>query len=720
MKNKCLIGLLLGFVFIFMFHGSAQAACGNTELQLSTNSTPLQAAAIGNFTVLAATSTSQKPAAPSNVKAKATSYNKIKVSWKKVSNAKKYIVYRSTKKNSGYKKIGTTTKKSYTDKNVSLGTTYYYKVVAKKGSLKSSKSEAVKAKSAPASPKKVKVSVSGRKVKITWKASTGAKKYIVYRATSKNGTYKKIKTVNSTTYTDKKRTIGKTYYYKIKAVQNSVKSTYSSVKKAKIKPNAVSKLKVSANSSDNAVLKWSKVSKAASYYVYRSTSKNSGFKKIAEVTKRKYTDKSLAEGKTYYYRIYAVKNKLKSSYKSISYTTAKKVKLSKSSVSLVKGKTVTLKATVLPSKTTDKSVSWSTSNKSVAKVNSSGKVTAVGAGTATITVKTLNGNKRTCKVTVKRKQPSEMKAVWISYLDIQESLKDKNKSDFKKQANSMFESIKNKGLNTVIIQVRAFSDAIYPSSYYSWASYITSNSGGPGYDPLEILVDAAHDNDLSIQAWINPYRTSSAGVANPGSSSVINKIVNGVAEIVKNYNVDGIHFDDYFYASTDTTSQSTKMKNVNKMVKKVYAKIKSIDSNVVFGISPQGNMDNAKAVGCDIDTWLSKSGYIDYICPQLYWSDNYVTSSGTTKMFTERLNQWVAANKGNKTMYIGLALYKAGTSSSSTWGTDAGWGNSTSNLTSQYSKAISVGADGYAVFRYDYLFTSAGKKEMANLKNVSK
>jgi uncharacterized lipoprotein YddW (UPF0748 family) len=311
-----------------------------------------------------------------------------------------------------------------------------------------------------------------------------------------------------------------------------------------------------------------------------------------------------------------------------------------------------------------------------------------------------------------------MRAAWISYLDYG-TLKDKSKSEFTNNINKMYDKVLSQNLNTVIVHVRAFSDSVYPSQYYNWANFITSVDG-PDYDPLAIMIEEAHKKGLSFHAWINPYRTADGGRVNPASSSAVKKIVSGVEEIVTNYNVDGIHFDDYFYLSTDDTSQEIKMQNVNKMVQSVYAKIKSIKSAVVFGISPAGNVEYAKSIGCDVNRWLSTTGYVDYICPQLYWSDDYVTKSGaSTKMFTNTMKQWASINKNNTTMYAGLALYKVGASLETAWGSDYGWGNSNCNLYDQYKAAKNAGYSGFSLYRYGSFDLSAAKAELDNLKKLS-
>ncbi len=158
----------------------------------------------------------------------------------------------------------------------------------------------------------------GTGAKLTWKKLSGASGYEIYRSTKKSGKYEKIKTVTggkTTSYTDKKVTMGKTYYYKVRAYKKSGKtklySPYSSVKSAKIKPAKVSISKVTSTSSKKAKITWKKASGASGYEIYRSTSKNGKYKKVTTVKSGKtttYTDKKLKSKKTYYYKVRAYKN----------------------------------------------------------------------------------------------------------------------------------------------------------------------------------------------------------------------------------------------------------------------------------------------------------------------------------------------------------------------------------------------------------------------------
>lgn len=185
--------------------------------------------------------------APTISKVTSKSYNQMELKWKKVSGVSKYEIYRATSKNGKYKKVKTITNPkttSWTDKKVKTGKTYYYKMKSVIKTTKDEKSSFSKVKSAKCTPSapKVSLSTSTKQAKVTWKKVSGATGYEVYRSTSKDGKYKKVKTIkNSKTvsYKDKKVTSGKKYYYKVRTYKTvsgkKVYSNYSSVKSIKVK-----------------------------------------------------------------------------------------------------------------------------------------------------------------------------------------------------------------------------------------------------------------------------------------------------------------------------------------------------------------------------------------------------------------------------------------------------------------------------------------------------
>lgn len=338
---------------------------------------------------------------------------------------------------------------------------------------------------------------------------------------------------------------------------------------------------------------------------------------------------------------------------------------------------------------------------------------------------TASANVRTNTVTTSTGSALDgIQGVWIAFYEYQSAgLYNKNKSEFTSNADKYFKKLKKDGINTVYFHTVPCNDAIYPSKYLSWSSYMFKSK--PNYDPLEILVDTAHKYKMSFHAWLNPYRKQHKTISviyNPGKASSTSRIVNIVKEIIENYDVDGIHFDDYFYPSRTKGAQlynvsvAKRKKVINKMVKKVYKTVKNYDENLLFGISPAGNIEYAESIGCDLKTWLSKNGYMDYIVPQIYWTDQYVINGKITKLFTNRLNRWVALNKNDTPMYIGLGLCLGGSHSS----TDLGWGRKNNNIVTQIKQSKHKGCKGFVLFSSTSLYSSSTKKEVKNYHNYIK
>lgn len=372
----------------------------------------------------------------------------------------------------------------------------------------------------------------------------------------------------------------------------------------------------------------------------------------------------------------------------------------------------------------------------------------------------------------KSENNTEFRGVWISYLEFMNI--SKNETEFKKAINKMFDNCKEWNMNAVIVQVRAFSDAMYPSSYFPWSKYASGTMGkNPGYDPLEYMVEAAHERGLEFHAWINPYRITTSGTSisslpnshpakkwrqkestkrnvltyanalyyNPASKDVQKLIVNGVKEIVENYEVDGIHLDDYFYPNLGSKYKSNfdakeykeytkdckensktasnivtwRRNNVNSLVKNIYKSVKEIDSDCQFGISPHGNISNlssSQSYYVDIKTWLSSSSYIDYICPQIYWGINHKTAP-----FEKKVNEFLQLKTSDTVkMYIGLAVYKCGSKADKN---DLEWSKSNRVISDQILLCRDTEqVDGYMFFRYEQLADSKRAKERANLLKI--
>lgn len=312
----------------------------------------------------------------------------------------------------------------------------------------------------------------------------------------------------------------------------------------------------------------------------------------------------------------------------------------------------------------------------------------------------------------------EMRGVWVSYLDWNGWAKDE--AGYKKAMDQTLDLCVQKGLNAVFLQVRPDGDAMYPSQYFPWSKFASGKQGkNPGYDPLAYAVQAAHQRGLQLHAWINPYRitgylnrysalcASNPAIAwakdgdssndrwvlcqngeyyyNPAIPQVRQLIIDGVKEIVTNYGVDGIHFDDYFYPNLDDSKAETwfdypeyqasgtslsvaawRRNNVNELVRGVYSAVKSIRPQALFGISPEGYLQNLRKDTrqfTDVDAWMTQSGYVDYLMPQIYWGfEAKQNGQAAGYAFANCLNEWVTLKKkGNVKLYVGLALYKTGT-----------------------------------------------------------
>ena len=300
----------------------------------------------------------------------------------------------------------------------------------------------------------------------------------------------------------------------------------------------------------------------------------------------------------------------------------------------------------------------------------------------------------------------EQKAVWISYIDLQPMLLNCSESQFSENISAAYKKIKDLGCNTVYVHVRSFGDAYYKSDLYPYSKSITGEIGQtPDFDPLEIMIAQAHNQGLSFHAWINPMRCETEENMekisddcvlkkwydnpekydeylvkvdsdnhywlNPAVEEVRTLIADGAKEIVDNYDVDGIHIDDYFYPTTDTyfdsgiyvetgvtqTLSDWRLDNVSKMVKGIYDSIKSANENVLFGVSPQGNVENNyQLMYADVKKWCSEEGYLDYIVPQIYFG-----LENSSKPFEETAEEWssIVTNE-NINLVIGLGAYKIG------------------------------------------------------------
>ena len=365
------------------------------------------------------------------------------------------------------------------------------------------------------------------------------------------------------------------------------------------------------------------------------------------------------------------------------------------------------------------------------------------------------------KVEVIENDVSEKRSVFISYIELSKYLNGKGSEDGKRIIENMILNVKDFGFNEVILQVRSFSDAIYRSDIYPWSMVVSSSEGvDPGYDVLKHFIDVCHREKLSLVAWINPYRirnnedieglsiynpaykylgTSTVYINNgiyfnPSKKEVVDLIVSGVKEIIDNYDVDGILFDDYFYPDNNIdeadyyrylasneyiTKEEYNLNVVSEMIKNVYSVCK--EKGVKFGVSPDGNMENNyNKVFADVKKWCSSDEYIDFIMPQVYYG-----FYNETKAFKKTIDEWesIVVNK-DIDLVIALAFYKNGLVDEYARSGRLEWINNNDIIMREI--VISRNLDnyiGFSLFRYDYIFdktkyTDMTYKEIENIKKI--
>ena len=687
---------------------------------------------------------------PGNLEVKCITYNSMKLSWDKVDGANRYYIYRqegtlsengviTTPLNGQAKKIAVSTAKpdkvtgkiSFVDKRVSNGKAYSYYVVSYRGGARGRVSLPDSDYVRIAAPAPVVTNAGLHQLKITIPKVAGATAYYISRYHSKTNQYEELQTLpynskkTTYTYTDTNLIPGQEYQYQVHTERTDkygkIKGEPSQTVTGTPRPLPITQVEAAYyETGKGATVTWKDAeadTDGITYHVFRAQSLNSSlaeWKDVGQVAagnELSFSDETpLSDGTEGYYHVTAVFEGVRgedATGKRFQNPTAITVA---ENLSVAVGKTKTLQVNFIPTTTTSRTLSFSSSDQTIATVSTKGIITGKKAGKSTITATSVNGKTSSCTITV-TKVDEQMRAVWVPYYDITNFLANRNETDFTNIYSAMCDKAKEQGCNTMVVHVSAFHDRIYKrsnASSYQWSTKMMGSE--PSYDPLSIMVSITHQKGMEFHAWVNPYRTSTfsypSDAAMPGLKD---SIVQNVSDICA-YQVDAIHFDDYFYPGTSKESISTKKNVVNSMVRSVYQKANS--NGVKFGISPQGNIENCRAMGADVDTWLSSSGYVDYICPQLYWSDNWGSNGGIT-MFTNRMAQWKSLNKNGTTMYVGLALYKAGEQIAG----DLGWSTSSTNLKRQADILENAGCKGYFLFTFSSFYDAKKAQELSNLRN---
>lgn len=349
-----------------------------------------------------------------------------------------------------------------------------------------------------------------------------------------------------------------------------------------------------------------------------------------------------------------------------------------------------------------------------------------------------------------------MSAVWISQFDMH-SVYTKNSrqreiEDYTKKVKKIVSNLKSIGINTVFFQLRPNGDSIYPSELFPPSRYATGAYGREfSYDPFEIFLREAHAKQISVHAWINPLRcmreediaqipekfpVASFYLKNygryivnvggtlyldPAYPAVREHICLGVAEILEKYEVDGVHIDDYFYPTQEPsfdaeaylsfgaglTLEDFRRQNVNLLVSELYSTVKSSCKELTFGVSPAGNTSaNYNLRYADVAKWCSEEGYIDYVCPQVYFGFEHgsLPYASVCDEFSDMIKL------DGIRLIIGMTLGKAADASCGVVDKWAGegareWIENRDVLARQYKYATSLpNCAGVSFFSYQYFF----------------
>ncbi|MED4017916.1 MULTISPECIES: glycoside hydrolase family 10 protein [Sutcliffiella] len=322
----------------------------------------------------------------------------------------------------------------------------------------------------------------------------------------------------------------------------------------------------------------------------------------------------------------------------------------------------------------------------------------------------------------------EMRAAWIATVQNIDIRSGMNETAYTAWVVETLDFLKGKNFNAIIYQVKPTSDTFYPSNIDPWSKYITGKSQDtdPGYDPLAIMIEEAHNRGIEVHAWVNPYRITMPGETlesladknvakknpewvvyhgrqyylNPGIPEVRDYLISVVEELVENYDIEAVHMDDYFYpyriAGQEFPDEEQyelygegfdhiddwRRDNVNRLVADLNNAIKNKKEWVQFGISPFGvwrniandptgsrttaGQTNYDDLYADTRQWI-KDGSIDYITPQIYWSRGFAAADYTILLdwWSNEVNTYAYNTPVN--LYIGTADYKVADNFDQNW-----------------------------------------------------
>lgn len=365
-------------------------------------------------------------------------------------------------------------------------------------------------------------------------------------------------------------------------------------------------------------------------------------------------------------------------------------------------------------------------------------------------------------------EKKETIGAWINYKEI-EAICDESETDeqFVQKVKEVISRLVQYSVNTIFLHVRAFDDSFYNSELFPVSRYCDDENGRLKFDVLKVFSEEGHKKGVEIHAWINPYRISlnndinllpkgytaekwysdapdnqrlivcDNGIYyNPASLEAQKHIIDGVKEILENYEVDGIHFDDYFYPKTGVEIDSDfynsyissggylslgdfRRENVSSLIANVYSTVKLYNENLIFSVSPTGSIENNFS-GCfaDVKKWAGENGYVDMIIPQLYYG-----FENSKYPFISLAEDWIGITGENVKLVLGLPLYKIGKEDKYAGDGLNEWKTNNDIISRQITYAVNnENIDGFVYYSASGIYGEPSneilKEELENIRNV--
>ncbi len=361
---------------------------------------------------------------------------------------------------------------------------------------------------------------------------------------------------------------------------------------------------------------------------------------------------------------------------------------------------------------------------------------------------------------VKVEEKTEMRGVWLSFYEISDMCKGKTEDEYRERVKEAINNLSTNKFNTVFYQVRCFSDALYKSTVFPTSKYIVETEGDEiSFDPLGIFIEIASQYNIDVHAWVNPLRISYENnisaiskdnparilynededlssliicekglFYNPADEEARKVVLSGVRELIENYDIKGVQFDDYFYPECDDINdgilyneyrdnngglslEEWRKNNFSSLISSVYNIVKSYDENLQFGISPSASFMKNEKIYADVKLWCQEDGFVDYIMPQVYYG-----FENETMPFRETVNEWLSLCKNeNVRLYFGLAVYKCGSADENAGSGKNEWKDNSDILSRQYDYIkLSESFAGVSLYSYSYCF---GENIKGNTRN---